>query len=183
MSVLVYNGCSSEEIQWQIIIPGSPPQMGLVAAAGQAAVPIPDGASAMGFVGFSGDAYLSAPGTNIGPNDAFLAGVDRGGTPPGLAAPQNSGGLALLFDATSVNATWTAQTSDIGPLSGPVPAGGGAPIALDSDVTWVGFTGFAGDMYMALAGVPPGYQVMLVLCDSSATETEVHEAFRKAGAA
>jgi hypothetical protein len=183
-SVLVYNGCGSETINYTILIPGSDPLPGQVPPApgiNSVPVPIPSGATAIGFIGFSGDSYIAAPGTNIGANEMEMAGVDGGGTPPTLGAPQNAAGSALVFDASSAAATWIVQTTDIGPMNGPVAAGTGAPIPLDSDVTWVGFTGVNGDVYTSLPGyAPTGYQACLVLCKASTPVADVHEAFRKA---
>ena len=181
-SVLLFNGCSSQTLNWVVLAAAEfltgqlPPAEG----GSSLTITLPAGATAIGLTGFTGDAYVAAPGASIGDNLMELAGVDSGGTLPALNPPSSANGQVMFFDATVATATWVMATTDIGPLTGSVAPGYGAPEPLANDVTWLGFTGVTADVYALTPDPTSNYQATLMLLNLSSAVSDVRDAIIRA---
>jgi hypothetical protein len=185
-SVLIDNYCSSETISYQFLLSGgdNPPPVPVGPGQSQT-IPVPAGATAVGFVSFQGDIYMSAPGATISSGDLELAAFDGGATPPTLGTSVSAGGQVLLSDSMTTTppappppaGQWVLWTTS-GPIRGSVAASDGVPEPLDSDVMWIGFTGVNGDIYTLAPGLYyPGYQAILNLFNPVTASEVVLDAF------
>ncbi len=179
-TVFISNG-SGSTIYWRTLDPSNPsPNAGRIDPGGSESVSMGT-AVAIGLTDFSGDAYIAAPGTNIG-YDAELVACKSGDTPPDLTPSGAASGLALVFNVAGNSAGWIELTNDLGPLSGPLGTISGVPLPLDSDVMWIGITGLANnDVYTPAPGfVTGGYQAALLMLPGNSSTTEAHAALARA---
>jgi hypothetical protein len=163
--------------------PGDPPPApvtGQVAAGSGESITMPDGAMAIGFTDFTGNAYISAPGATLPTSDALeMVGLDSGAPPP-IPPSSAASGQVLFADVATFGAAWVMETSDVGPMMGTLPPWNAAAEPLDVDVTWLGFTGITADVYTLAPGISyPGYLAALTLFNATTPIAAVHAAFMK----